>query len=95
MNTIRQETIESEDLQFLIKHVKNGTWKRYRKDARIVPYKSFMYEISKVDQIIYKGKDVIIVPESLNNQITNTMHDLGHNADTTLIALIKQYFYYA
>ena len=54
-----------------------------------------MYEISEVDQIIYKGRDVIIIPESLTNQITNTMHDLGHNADTNLIALIKQYFYYA
>ena len=94
MNTIRQKTIEREDLQFLIKHVKKGKWKRYRKDPRIAQYKTFMYEISEVDEIIYKGKDIIIIPETLTNQITDTMHKLRHNGDTNLIALIKQYFYY-
>ena len=94
MNTIRQATIESEDLQFLINNIRNGRWKRFVKDGRIAPYKSFIHEISEVDQIIYKGNDVIIIPESLTYRITKTMHELGHQGDTNLTKLIKQYFYY-
>ena len=61
MNTIRQATIQSEELQFLIRNIRKGSWKRFIKDERIAPYKSFIHEISEVDQIIYKGNDVIII----------------------------------
>ena len=94
MNTIRQATIQSEELQFLIRNIRKGSWKRFIKDERIAPYKSFIHEISEVDQIIYKGNDVIIIPESLTHKITKMMHELGHQGDTNLTALIKQYFYY-
>ena len=94
MNTIRESTLRSPNLQFLLSCIKEDSWKRFKKDPRIRPYLSMIYELSEIDSIIFRGSDIIVIPEDLSHKVTTTMHQLGHQGQTNTMALIKQYFYY-
>ena len=93
INTIRDATINCPDLQFLLKCIRQRNWKRYKRDRQKAPFKTFMPTISCIDDILYKG-DVIIVPETLTHTVTDQFHDMGHQGETNMASLIKQYFYY-
>ena len=94
MNTIRDSTIKSVDLQFLLNCLKDGSWKRFKKDHRIRPYLSMIHELSEIDSIIYRGSDIIVIPEDLTHKVTSILHELGHQGENNTMSLIKQYFYY-
>ena len=93
INTIRDATINCPDLQFLLKCIRQRNWKRYKRDRQKAPFKTFMPTISCIDDILYKG-DLIIVPETLTHTVTDQFHDMGHQGETNMASLIKQYSYY-
>ena len=93
MNTIREYTVNCPDLQFLIDCIRKRSWKQHIKDPRISIYKSFIHDISEIDNIIYKG-EIIIVPQELSFAVTESFHQIGHQGETNLGSLIRQYFYY-
>jgi len=74
--------------------LKDGSWKRFKKDHRIRPYLSMIHELSEIDSIIYRGSDIIVIPEDLTHKVTSILHELGHQGENNTMSLIKQYFYY-
>ena len=86
------ETIKSIDLQFLLNCLKDGSWKRFKKDHRIRPYLSMIHELSEIDSIIYRGSDIIIIPEDLTHKVTSMLHELGHQGETTQCLLSNSIF---
>ena len=94
MNTIRDETLSDPDLQFLIDCLKKGNCKQFKKDERIKPYISIIHELSEIDNILYKGKDIIVLPQALRHIVVDTLHSLGHQGEKNTMALVRQYFYF-
>ena len=93
MNKIREYIVNCPALQFLMDCIRKRSWKQHIKDPRISIYKFFIYEISKIDNIIYKG-EIIIFPQELSFPVKESFHQIGPQEETNLGSLIRQYFYY-
>ena len=94
MNMIREETLKDKDMQFLISCIRTGHWKKHLKDERIKPYLGMIHELNVIDDILFRGADIIIIPTALRHTVTKLLHDLGHQGESRTMALIKQYFFY-
>ena len=53
MNTIREYTVNCPDLQFLMECIRKRNWKQHIRDHRIKLFKSFIHEISEIDNIVF------------------------------------------
>ena len=94
MDLIRQATASDQDLQFLLERMRRGDWKKYKKDARISPFRSMLHELSEIDQILFRGSSIIILPMALHDTVVLKYHQIGHSGESRLISLIKQNFYW-
>ena len=94
MNTIRDATLDDSDLQFLLERMRRGDHDLHKKDARIRPFRSMIHELSEVDDIIFRGSSIIILPQRLWDDVVNRYHAIGHTGETNLLALIKESFYW-
>ena len=94
MQTIREATVNSPDLQFLLDVIRKGTHKQHKKDPRIKPYRDKIPYMSEISDIIYVGDDIIVIPESLSATVTHVLHELGHQGTHNTLQLIKSHFFY-
>ena len=94
INIIREMTKFDPTLQFIMQRLKKGDWKIHKKDSRLKPYYSLIHELSEIDQILFRGSSIIVLPMALWDKVVMKYHQIGHMGENRLLSLIKENFYW-
>ena len=92
LDIIRTDT--KTHLTFLMERIQRGDWLKHKKNPLIRPYLGVRSELSIIDGIIFRGPDIIVLPETLYNQAVKLVHRMAHSGMTNSEQLLKSYFYF-
>ena len=94
-DNIGQHTSNNHTMQLLIQHINDGFPDSSIKcPESISPYFSFRDELGICNGIILKGHNRIVIPESLQSQAINILHNKAHLGLSKTLERVRTYMYW-